>query len=112
MTIRIVGIEAAPGEFPPHLSVNNSAFIRVTPATIDSVSHATTSQAETLVRRLNIPYVTELLSKSVLAEDDTLFAGVFDGQASSAEVQSLATDDRPARECHPRQRALLPIGGG
>lgn len=49
-------------------------------------------QAATLVRQLNIPYVTELLSKSVLAEDDALFAGVFDGQASSAEVQSLVEE--------------------
>lgn len=46
-------------------------------------------QAAMLLRQLNIPYVTELLSKSVLAEEDALFAGVFDGQASSAEVQSL-----------------------
>jgi indolepyruvate decarboxylase len=46
-------------------------------------------QAATLVRQLNLPYVTELLSKSVLAEDDPQFAGVFDGQASSADVQSL-----------------------
>ncbi len=49
-------------------------------------------QAEALVRQLNIPFVTELLSKSVLAEDDPLFAGVFDGQASSAEVQGLVED--------------------
>lgn len=49
-------------------------------------------QAAELVRQLNVPYVTELLSKSVLAEDNSLFAGVFDGQASSAEVQSLAKD--------------------
>jgi len=46
-------------------------------------------QAATLLRQLNVPFVTELLSKSVLAEDEPLFAGVFDGQASSAEVQAL-----------------------
>src|SRR5437764_1247442 len=50
VTIRVVGVEAAPGEFPPHLSVNSSAFIRVTPATIESVAGATTPLAETLVR--------------------------------------------------------------
>lgn len=46
-------------------------------------------KAEALIRQLNIPYVTELLSKSVLSEDDAQFAGVFDGQASSAYVQDL-----------------------
>lgn len=45
-----------------------------------------------LVRQLNVPYVTELLSKSVLAEDDLLFRGVFDGQASSAGTKSLVED--------------------
>src|SRR5204863_8478501 len=50
MTIRVVGIEAAPGEFPPHLTVNNSTFIRVTPGTIDSLSQASTVLSETLVR--------------------------------------------------------------
>jgi len=45
-----------------------------------------------LIQRLNIPYVTELLSKSVLPENNALFAGVFDGQASSAAVQSLVED--------------------
>jgi len=48
-------------------------------------------KAEALIRQLNIPYVTELLSKSVLSEDDTQFAGVFDGQASSQYVKDLAT---------------------
>lgn len=46
-------------------------------------------KTEALIRQLNIPYVTELLSKSVLSEDDAQFAGVFDGQASSAYVQDL-----------------------
>jgi indolepyruvate decarboxylase len=49
-------------------------------------------KAESLIRQLNVPYVTELLSKAVLSEDDPLFAGVFDGQASSAAVQELARD--------------------
>lgn len=46
-------------------------------------------QASGLIHQLNIPYVTELMSKSVLSEDDALFAGVFDGQASSTAVQDL-----------------------
>src|SRR5262249_55204079 len=37
-----------------------------------------------LIQQLNVPYVTELLSKSVLSEEDAQFAGVFDGLASSA----------------------------
>jgi indolepyruvate decarboxylase len=47
-------------------------------------------KAEDLIRQLNIPYVTELLSKAVLSENDELFAGVFDGQASSSVVMDLA----------------------
>lgn len=42
-----------------------------------------------LIQQLKIPFVTELLSKAVLSEDDSQFAGVFDGQASSAYVQNL-----------------------
>ncbi|KUL29422.1 alpha-keto acid decarboxylase family protein [Actinoplanes awajinensis] len=49
-------------------------------------------KTSTLLHQLNIPYVSELLSKAVLDEDDTLFAGVFDGQASSAAVKDLAED--------------------
>jgi indolepyruvate decarboxylase len=49
-------------------------------------------KTESLIRQLNIPYVTELLSKAILSEDDALFAGVFDGQSSSAEVKDLARD--------------------
>src|SRR4051794_30604142 len=49
-------------------------------------------QALSLIQHLNVPYVTELLSKGVMSEDDPLFAGVFDGQASSASVRELATD--------------------
>ena len=48
-------------------------------------------QASGLIHQLNIPYVTELMSKSVLPEDDALFAGVFDGQASSTAVQDLVS---------------------
>jgi indolepyruvate decarboxylase len=48
-------------------------------------------KARELVERLNIPFVTQLLSKAVLSEDHPLFAGVFDGQASSPDVQALAT---------------------
>jgi len=47
-------------------------------------------KAMALIRQLNVPFVTELLSKAVLSEDDPLFAGVLDGQASSAAVTELA----------------------
>src|SRR5437667_133690 len=53
MTLQIVGIEAAPGEFPPHLSVNNTDFVRVSPATVDAVRDKTRLLAETLVRLRN-----------------------------------------------------------
>ena len=43
-----------------------------------------------LIHQLNVPYVTQLLSKAVLPEDDPLFVGVFDGQASSSTVRDLA----------------------
>ena len=46
-------------------------------------------QAAKLIRAAKVPFVTELLSKAVLSEDDPLFAGVFDGQASSQAVQNL-----------------------
>lgn len=46
-------------------------------------------KAEKLIRQLNIPYVTELMSKAILSEDDAQFAGVFDGLASRAAVQDL-----------------------
>jgi indolepyruvate decarboxylase len=45
--------------------------------------------AADLIRAANVPFVTELMSKAVLSEDDPLFAGVFDGQASSPAVQKL-----------------------
>ncbi|MFD5078326.1 alpha-keto acid decarboxylase family protein [Streptomyces sp. NPDC058371] len=43
-----------------------------------------------LLQQLNVPFVTELLSKAVLSEDDELFVGVLDGQASSPAVADLA----------------------
>lgn len=46
-------------------------------------------QAELLIKELNIPYVTQLLSKAVISENDAHFAGVFDGKASSDAVQDL-----------------------
>ncbi|MEU6147894.1 thiamine pyrophosphate-dependent enzyme [Streptomyces sp. NPDC047081] len=46
-------------------------------------------KATSLIRQLNVPFVTELLSKAVLSEDDELFVGVLDGQASSAGVTEL-----------------------
>ena len=49
-------------------------------------------QALRLLHQLNVPYASELLSKAVLSEDDALFAGVFDGQASSDAVKQLAAD--------------------
>ena len=49
-------------------------------------------KAMRLIRQLNVPFVTELLSKAVLAENDPLFAGVLDGQASSQEVTDLAAN--------------------
>jgi indolepyruvate decarboxylase len=50
------------------------------------------ASAEHLLAQLNVPYVTELLSKSALSEADPLFAGVFDGQASSSPVKALVED--------------------
>jgi indolepyruvate decarboxylase len=50
------------------------------------------AKVESLLLQLNIPYVTELLSKAVLSENDALFAGVFDGQASTTEVKDLANN--------------------
>ncbi|MGW3204031.1 alpha-keto acid decarboxylase family protein [Streptomyces sp. NPDC001135] len=47
-------------------------------------------KAMSLIQQLNVPFVTELLSKSVLSEDDALFAGVLDGQASASSVTDLA----------------------
>lgn len=49
-------------------------------------------KTESLLQQLNIPYVTELLSKSALSEADPLFVGVFDGQASSAAVFDMVKD--------------------
>jgi indolepyruvate decarboxylase len=48
--------------------------------------------ALSLIHQLNIPFVSELLSKSILPEDDPLFAGVLDGQASSPAVKDLVQD--------------------
>ncbi|MGZ8785953.1 MAG: alpha-keto acid decarboxylase family protein [Acidimicrobiia bacterium] len=45
-----------------------------------------------LIRQLNIPFVTELMGKAVLSENDALFLGVLDGQASSAAVMELTRD--------------------
>ncbi|MER5546770.1 thiamine pyrophosphate-binding protein [Streptomyces sp. NPDC002589] len=47
-------------------------------------------KAMTLIQQLNVPFVTELLSKAVLSEDDAQFVGVLDGQASSTAVTELA----------------------
>jgi len=46
-------------------------------------------KAEKLLKTLKLPYVSELLSKGALSENDKLFAGVFDGPASSAATQDL-----------------------
>ncbi|MEU9207282.1 thiamine pyrophosphate-dependent enzyme [Streptomyces sp. NPDC048415] len=52
--------------------------------------HGLQDKAARLIQQLNTPFVTELLSKAVLSEDDLLFAGVLDGQASSESVTELA----------------------
>lgn len=46
-------------------------------------------QASGLIKQFNIPYVTQLMSKATLSENDAHFAGVFDGKASSDAVQAL-----------------------
>ncbi len=46
-------------------------------------------QASQLIKQLNLPYVTELVSKAVISEHDPLFVGVFDGKASSQATQEL-----------------------
>jgi indolepyruvate decarboxylase len=46
-------------------------------------------EAERLIKELNVPYVTQLMSKAVLSENDAHFMGVFDGKASSDPVQEL-----------------------
>ena len=48
-------------------------------------------EAEALIKALNIPFVTQLMSKAVLSEDHPNFAGVFDGKASAQSVQDLVT---------------------
>lgn len=47
------------------------------------------AKVEKLIKQLNIPYVTELLSKGVLSENDPKFGGCFDGLASSKDTQDL-----------------------
>lgn len=49
-------------------------------------------QALALIEQLNIPFVTELLSKALLSEAHPLFAGVLDGQASLPAVRDLTTE--------------------
>ncbi|MCF6441174.1 thiamine pyrophosphate-dependent enzyme [Pseudoalteromonas luteoviolacea] len=49
-------------------------------------------EANALIRKLNLPYVTELISKAVFSENDPLFTGVFDGQASSEVTQKLVNE--------------------
>jgi indolepyruvate decarboxylase len=46
-------------------------------------------KAMSLIEQLNVPFVTQLMSKSVLSEDDARFVGVFDGQSSSTAVTNL-----------------------
>jgi indolepyruvate decarboxylase len=47
-------------------------------------------KAMSLIQQLNAPFVTQLMSKAVLSEDDARFVGVLDGQASSTAVTELA----------------------
>jgi len=49
-------------------------------------------KVQELIQRLKIPFVTELMSKSIISEDNIMFAGVLDGQASSEAVQSIVKD--------------------
>ncbi|MDI4232502.1 thiamine pyrophosphate-binding protein [Bradyrhizobium sp. Arg237L] len=49
-------------------------------------------QAKALIEQLNIPYVTQLMSKAVLPENDPYFIGVFVGKSSSDTVQDLVRD--------------------
>ncbi|WP_027487736.1 alpha-keto acid decarboxylase family protein [Allorhizobium undicola] len=49
-------------------------------------------KATALLHQLKLPFVTELMSKSVLPESDGQFVGVFDGQSSSAQVQKQMRD--------------------
>lgn len=45
---------------------------------------------EKLLKKLNVPYVSTLLGKASISEDNPLFAGVFDGQGSRKDIQELA----------------------
>lgn len=50
------------------------------------------AKLEKLLAKLGVPYVSTLLGKASISEDNPLFAGVFDGQGSRKEVQQLAKD--------------------
>lgn len=47
---------------------------------------------EALVETLDVPYVTSLLGKGLLSEDNEHFAGVFDGEGSPDAVKDLIRD--------------------
>jgi indolepyruvate decarboxylase len=47
---------------------------------------------QSLVEALDVPYVTSLLGKGLLSEENARFAGVFDGNGSPQAVQKLVKD--------------------
>lgn len=48
------------------------------------------AKLEELLTQLNVPYVSSLLGKGSISEDNPLFAGCFDGKGSREDVQELA----------------------
>ncbi len=53
---------------------------------VEIARYGLAAEAVQLIARLNSPYATSLLAKSVLAEDTPGFAGVYDGDRSPASV--------------------------
>lgn len=47
------------------------------------------AKTERLLQKFNVPFVSELMSKTVVSEGNSLFAGVLNGQASTPLVQEL-----------------------
>lgn len=50
------------------------------------------AEFQALVEELDVPYVTSLLGKGLLSEENPHFAGVFDGKGSPAPVQKQVAD--------------------
>lgn len=49
-------------------------------------------ELEQLIEKLDIPFVSTLLGKASISEYNTRFAGVYDGQASTKEIQNHAEE--------------------